>query len=407
MDSLFFAGDGHFGHKVSVFSAPDRRLTGRRTFFRGARGPSVALFHYICCRSHARHAGSSDFTFSMDEKQDEKNTAGARLLKSLLKLALPFVLGLGILWWMYRDAEWPRLWQTVRSMRWEWMAASMVPGVAAQVFRALRWRQSLAPLGERPRRRTCIDAVYLSYAASLVIPRVGEVTRCGTLKEREGTSFAGSLGTVVTERAVDSAVLLAFTGLAFLLQLPTLARFLEQTGTDVGAALGRFTGTGYIVTAICIVALGAGLYALMTRLEAFSRARGVFLSLWAGIVSLRGVRNLPLYIAYSVGIWVAYFLHFYLAFFCFDFTSGIGPGAALAIFCVGSFAVLVPTPNGAGPWHFAVKTMLVLYGVDGVAAADFALVVHTLQTMLVVVLGVYALVDLPLIRRRITLSANR
>lgn len=291
----------------------------------------------------------------MDEKQDEKNTAGARLLKSLLKLALPFVLGLGILWWMYRDAEWPRLWQTVRSMRWEWMAASMVPGVAAQVFRALRWRQSLAPLGERPRRRTCIDAVYLSYAASLVIPRVGEVTRCGTLKEREGTSFAGSLGTVVTERAVDSAVLLAFTGLAFLLQLPTLARFLEQTGTDVGAALGRFTGTGYIVTAICIVALGAGLYALMTRLEAFSRARGVFLSLWAGIVSLRGVRNLPLYIAYSVGIWVAYFLHFYLAFFCFDFTSGIGPGAALAIFCVGSFAVLVPTPNGAGPWHFAVK----------------------------------------------------
>ena len=123
-------------------------------------------------------------------------------------------------------------------------------------------------------------------------------------------------------------------------------------------------------------------------------------ALVAGIVSLRGVRNLPLYVAYSVGIWVAYFLHFYLAFFCFDFTSGIGPGAALAIFCVGSFAVLVPTPNGAGPWHFAVKTMLVLYGVDGALAADFALVVHTLQTMLVVVLGIYALVDLPFIRRR-------
>ena len=51
--------------------------------------------------------------------------------------------------------------------------------------------------------------------------------------------------------------------------------------------------------------------------------------------------------------------------------------------------------------------MLVLYGVDGVAAADFALVVHTLQTMLVVVLGVYALVDLPLIRRRSALAANR
>ena len=58
------------------------------------------------------------------------------------------------------------------------------------------------------------------------------------------------------------------------------------------------------------------------------------------------------------------------------------------IFCVGSFAVLVPTPNGAGPWHFAVKTMLVLYGVAEPQAILFALVVHTVQTALVVVLGV-------------------
>lgn len=373
---------------------------GRGRFFmrRGAEYGAFSL--HLLPSACPAPPGAAILLFSMDERQGVRGTAGTRLLKTLLKLALPFALGLGILWWMYRDADWPRLWQTVRTMRWEWMAASMVPGVAAQVLRALRWRQSLDPLGEHPRRRTCVDAVFLSYAASLVIPRVGEVTRCGTLKEREATSFAGSLGTVVTERAVDSAVLLAFTGLAFLVQLPVLSRFLEQTGTDLGATLGRFTHAGYAVTAACLVALGAGLYILMSRLKAFSRVRGVFLNLWAGIVSLRGVRNLPLYVAYSVGIWVAYFLHFYLAFFCFDFTPGIGPGAALAIFCVGSFAVLVPTPNGAGPWHFAVKTMLVLYGVDGALAADFALVVHTLQTMLVVVLGIYALVDLPFIRRR-------
>ena len=116
-------------------------------------------------------------------------------------------------------------------------------------------------------------------------------------------------------------------------------------------------------------------------------------------MSLRSVRSVPLYVAYSVGIWLSYYLHFYLAFFCFDFTSHLNPGMALAVFCVGSFAVLVPTPNGAGPWHFAVKTMLVLYGVAGSLAADFALVVHTLQTMLIVVLGVYALIDLLFIRR--------
>jgi hypothetical protein len=59
-------------------------------------------------------------------------------------------------------------------------------------------------------------------------------------------------------------------------------------------------------------------------------------------------------------------------------------------FVVCNFAVLVPTPNGAGPWHFAVKTMLILYGVADVQALYFVLIVHTVQTLLVMLLGVWA-----------------
>ena len=93
---------------------------------------------------------------------------------------------------------------------------------------------------------------------------------------------------------------------------------------------------------------------------------------------------------FSVGIWVCYFLHFYLTFFCFDFTAHLGIGCALVCFIVGNFAVIVPTPNGAGPWHFAVKTMLILYGVQDEQALFFVLIVHTVQTMLVMLLGVWA-----------------
>jgi hypothetical protein len=93
---------------------------------------------------------------------------------------------------------------------------------------------------------------------------------------------------------------------------------------------------------------------------------------------------------FSIGIWVMYFLHFYLTFFCFDFTADLGLGCALVAFVVANFAVIVPTPNGAGPWHFAIKTMLILYGVQDDQALFFVLIVHTVQTMLVVLLGVYA-----------------
>ncbi|WP_304860198.1 lysylphosphatidylglycerol synthase domain-containing protein, partial [uncultured Bacteroides sp.] len=63
------------------------------------------------------------------------------------------------------------------------------------------------------------------------------------------------------------------------------------------------------------------------------------------------------------------------------------------------FAVIVPTPNGAGPWHFAVITMMMLYGVNVTDAGVFALIVHAVQTLLVIVLGIWGGIHLSLVRR--------
>lgn len=322
-----------------------------------------------------------------------------QIIKGIFQIALPFVLGLGILWWMYRGTDWHTFFSSVEhDMRWGWMILSLAFGILPQMARAWRWQMALAPLGEHPRRTTCVDAIFLSYASSLVIPRIGEVTRCGTLKKADGVSFTKSLGTVVTERLVDSLLMILFTAVAFLTQLPMFLRFLRETGTSVDDILRRFTGTGYIVTIICVAAAVATAVVLMRRYKVFRKGRDMLREVWEGILSLRRVDNLPLYLFYSVLIWVGYFLHFYIAFFCFDFTAGVSPLAAFLIFCVGTFAVLVPTPNGAGPWHFAVKTMLVLYGVAAADATLFALVVHTIQTALVVVLGMFAWVRLSLRR---------
>lgn len=312
------------------------------------------------------------------------------LLKITLQIILPFVLGLGILWWMYRGTNWSDFGHYVlHEMNWWWMLLSLAFGILPQMARAWRWKMALEPLGEHPRRTSCIDAIFMSYAASLVIPRVGEVTRCGTLKTADGVSFTKSLGTVVTERLVDSLLMLLFTGIAFLLQLPMFLRFLKETNTNIGDLLYRFTGTGYIVTFICLVAALIAVFVAIRRFSFFKKGRDMLRDMWEGVLSLRKVRNLPLYLFYSVLIWVGYFLHFYIAFFSFDFTAHLSIGAAFLIFCVGTFAVLVPTPNGAGPWHFAVKTMLVLYGVAETQAIMFALTVHTIQTALVVLLGAF------------------
>lgn len=319
-------------------------------------------------------------------------------MKQLLKylnILVPFALAIGILWWMYRGTDWREMLRCVTDdVHWGWMTLSLAFGVVPLTFRALRWRMALRPMGEDASTRLCTDAIFLSYAASLVIPRIGEVTRCGTLKKYGGISFTKSLGTVVTERVIDSALMILIAVIAFVGQLPMFKQFLEETGFDVHAFVGRFTSTGWWVTIICCVAAVAFLYILLSRLRLFRQINERMQGFVDGLVSLRKVHNLPLYLLYSVGIWAGYYLHFYLAFFAFDFTSGIDPLAGLLIFCVGSFAVLVPTPNGAGPWHFAVKTMLVLYGIAEQPAVLFAFVVHTIQTALVVLLGAVGWADL-------------
>ena len=134
---------------------------------------------------------------------------------------------------------------------------------------------------------------------------------------------------------------------------------------------------------------------LVRNIALFAKLKGILQNVWQGIVALKDIKHIPLYIIYTVGIWVCYFLEFYLAFYAFGFSAHLGVSAGLVMFVVGTLAVIVPTPNGAGPWHFAVMTMMMLYGVGKEDAGIFALLVHGIQTFLLILLGIYGLSALP------------
>lgn len=325
-------------------------------------------------------------------------------INKIIRYAAPFILGGAILYWMYCGFDFSSIKSSLANMDWTWMLLSMPFGILAQVFRGIRWRQLLEPIGEHPRISTSIHAVFLSYASSLVIPRIGEVMRCGILNKYDGVSFPKALGTVVTERIIDSLLVLIIMGITLLTQMPVFFRFFAETGTDISHIFSKFTLAGYWATAICGIAAIIFIGFLIRKLSFFSKVKSIFKNMVVGIFSLRKVENLPLFMFYTIAIWGCYFLHFYLTFFCYPFTSHLNAMAALVVFVVGSIAVIVPTPNGAGPWHFAVKTMLVFYGVAGVNGAMFALVVHTLQTALVALLGIFSAITLPLLNPRKTIN---
>ena len=329
-----------------------------------------------------------------------EGTERKKIFKKVLQVVFPLLLGAFILFWVYRDFNFHRVGEVLwEGMDYGWIVLSLVFGVFANLFRGWRWKLALEPLGEFPKTANCVYAIFVSYASNLVIPRVGEVTRCGVLSKYDHVSFSKALGTVVSERMIDTLCVGLITGIVLLLQMPVFLTFFAETGTDLGQYTEVLTSGHFYLIILCITAILVLAYFLVRNITLFAKFKGILQNVWKGVVALKDIKHIPLYILYTVGIWTSYFLEFYLAFYAFDFSAHLGLSAGLVMFVVGTLAVIVPTPNGAGPWHFAVMTMMMLYGVGKEDAGIFALLVHGIQTFLLILLGIYGLSALPFINK--------
>lgn len=323
-----------------------------------------------------------------------------KILNTCLKIVLPFILGGAILYRTYRDFDLSQVGDIMLHLDWFWMTVSLIFGVLSHVLRGWRWKQTLEPMGEHARMSNCVNAIFISYASNMIIPRLGEISRCGVLAKYDGVSFSKALGTVVTERLIDSLCVLLIIGGTLLLNIHIFDAFFAKTGSNFNSLSELLSSPILYIVSVSVLAFFVLLYLLIRKLAFFGRIKGIMRNVWEGVLSLRKVQNLPLFIFYTIAIWACYFFHFYLTFYCFDFSAHLGWTAGLVMFVGGSIAVLVPTPNGAGPWHFAVISMMSLYGVNWEDAGIFALIVHGIQTLLIILLGIYGLAALPFTNKR-------
>lgn len=313
-----------------------------------------------------------------------------KILNIIIKSVLPLLLGAVILYWIYAEFDFSQVYVAFAGMDMTWFVVSLLFGVFSHVLRGWRWVLALAPLGYFPRKDNCVYSIFIAYAANLVLPRVGEVSRCVVLDRYDAVPFAQSLGTVVTERLIDTVMVVLITVVAVALQWPVFCDFLSSAGGGIGfSSLSSMGGTALVAVALLVVV--ALLFLLLRKISLWSRVKNFFAHFVEGVTSLARMEKGWLFVVETIGIWFCYFMQFYLCFFCFDFSSELSLQAGLLLFVAGSIAVVVPTPNGAGPWHFAVISIMVIYGLSAADASLFALIVHSTQTLLVALLGIYGI----------------
>jgi uncharacterized membrane protein YbhN (UPF0104 family) len=269
-----------------------------------------------------------------------------------------------------------------------WLA--IVAGLVALdiVLRAVRWRRLLAPI-RRVGALAVLDYLLIGYLANNILPaRLGEVVRCHFLGDREGISRTTVIGTVVVERVVDIAVVVAIAAVAVLV---LSIRGVVASAVIVGAAIG----------ALLVVALALGVAA--HRLPGATRVAALVAAwpwlgdavgkLRLGLAVAANPRTLLEAVALSLLAWTAALLAFAAAGQALGVELTLSQASLLAAGV--TLAAAIPTgPAALGTFELASVQIGAAFGIATERALALGIIMHVAIFVLTSVGGVVALVRL-------------
>jgi len=324
-------------------------------------------------------------------------------LKKILTRIVQFVLfpalGLFIIWQLYREQKVSDIVDVLRNdFNYSWIWLSAILAIFSHLSRAMRWQMLIESAEKKTRLSNTFWAVMTGYLANYALPRLGEVSRCGVLSKYENISFTRVVGTVVAERLIDVLMLMLIVATVFAIQFDFLKDFIFTTlNIEDIASLFKSPFT-YLFLVLLVIALWL-LKRNIHKIALFKKLKGLTAKFLEGLVSIKNVKNKPLFLFHTLFIWTMYFLMIYVCFFSMEETSHLTLGAGITILFTGSLGMLAPVQGGIGPWHFMVIATLKLYGVPADSANIFALVAHAAQTGMIIVTGLLAFIILPIINK--------
>ena len=295
--------------------------------------------------------------------------------------------------WVFRSADLASVWTEIGRARGGLIAASAAGIALAYVVRVRRWQLLLAPIGSVG-FVSATRATVIGFAASTIVPRLGEVVRPWLLSRRESLGMSATLATIVVERLLDMLAVILLLGL-FLL---AFSDHLPRTDEAVLAALEAgglmvAVGAGAALALVCAAARrpqwAAWLAARVERLA--PRGPGVVASRFitrfsAGLGIARDPGRLLRAVAWSLVMWALVGATAWWG--CLAFGMALPASSGLVLMALMALGVAVPTPAGVGGFHAAVQVGLTaLYEVPVDAAVGAALVLHAATFAPVTVVG--------------------
>lgn len=309
-------------------------------------------------------------------------------------MILSLLVAIAIFWYLYKDIKIESLTEALRQASVFWIAMSVIISIWGYWLRAWRWKLLIeADDSGLVKTSRVFWALMTGYLANLIIPRAGEVARCGVLKKSDNLQMGKLLGTVILERTVD---LLFLIGVVFLVFVAENRIFLSLIGDLVSLETLLDALTDYLPILIgfvlAVVILGYWGFNKYRDRGFVKKARHFIQDFLRGLRSVGHLKNQWGFWSSSAMIWFIYFVMMYWVAKAIPSTDELTASSVLMVMVMGSIGMIAPVQGGIGTFHALVAYILLFYELEEEEGKIFAVIIHSTQMLTVIVLGIISLI---------------
>ena len=337
-----------------------------------------------------------------------------KIIVQILKIAAFLALGILLLYFAFRGVAFDELSSTLQKVNFWWIGLSLLFAFISFFSRARRWMLLIEPLGFKPSFKNTYHSLMVGYLSNYALPRLGEVTRCVTLGNREKIPVDSLIGTVIVERVVDLLMLMLILLILLFSWMEKFGAFFsEQVYGPLQQKFIELFGGTFVLWLIVIASLlliVLLIYLFRKKLARFSlirKIKDILTGILDGLKTIYRMKRKWEFLFHSVFIWFLYILMTWVVVFALEELSGLSFIDGMFLLVIGGLGMSAPVTAGFGAYHWITsRGLMFVYDFSLETGSAYAILAHESNSLLTILLGAISYTLLMLSRKKINSSKH-
>jgi uncharacterized protein (TIRG00374 family) len=333
-----------------------------------------------------------------------------KALVQILKIVAFLALGILLLYFAFRGVAFDELGRTLNRVNFWWIGLSLLFAALSFLSRARRWILLIEALGFKPSFKNTYHSLMVGYLSNYALPRLGEVTRCVTLGNREKIPVDSLIGTVIVERVIDLVMLLLIMLVLLFSWMNKFGAFFNEQiyGPLQEKFIELFGGTWmfWLILFAAVLLLIVLIYLFRFRLGRFSlilKIKNILIGVLNGLKTIYRMKRKWEFILHSLLIWFLYILMTWVVVFSLEELSGLTFVDGMFLLVIGGLGMSAPVTAGFGAYHWITsRGLMFVYDFSLETGSAYAILAHESNSLLTILLGALSYTLLMLSRKKST-----